>query len=182
LLERDAHDSNGHHDFGQDIIPALVSGRASALSGARAHVHAHNFADSCVNMVGTQPYWRDVGTLDSYWEANMDLTHVTPDLNLYDVAWPQPSRQLQRPPAKFVFDDDGRRGLAVDSLPAFGARCSFATCGWANAPSWTNASCCPMWSSVVTLGSGEPSLTSVVFFRTALPRALIPTPIEHDST
>jgi glucose-1-phosphate adenylyltransferase len=120
LLERDAHDSNGHHDFGQDIIPALVSGRASALSGARAHVHVHNFADSCVNMVGTQPYWRDVGTLDSYWEANMDLTHVTPDLNLYDVAWPQPSRQLQRPPAKFVFDEDGRRGLAVDSLVSGG--------------------------------------------------------------
>jgi glucose-1-phosphate adenylyltransferase len=71
-------------------------------------------------MVGSTPYWRDVGTLDSYWEANMDLTHVTPDLNLYDEAWPQPSRQLQRAPAKFVFDDEGRRGMAVDSLVAGG--------------------------------------------------------------
>jgi glucose-1-phosphate adenylyltransferase len=62
------------------------------------------------------PYWRDVGTLDAYWEANLDLTRVVPDLNLYDLDWPIWTYQAQLPPAKFVFDDDGRRGMAVDSL------------------------------------------------------------------
>jgi glucose-1-phosphate adenylyltransferase len=79
-------------------------------------VHAHRFENSCVNMVGDRPYWRDVGTLDAYWEANLDLTHVVPELNLYDEAWPMLGRQPHRPPAKFVFDDAGRRGVAVDSL------------------------------------------------------------------
>jgi glucose-1-phosphate adenylyltransferase len=67
-------------------------------------------------MVGDRPYWRDVGTLDAYWEANLDLTHVQPELNLYDEAWPMLGRQPHRPPAKFVFDDVGRRGSAVESL------------------------------------------------------------------
>jgi glucose-1-phosphate adenylyltransferase len=119
-LERDAADPASSHDFGKDIIPALVSGAASTRGGERAKVCAHRFADSCVNMVGGKPYWRDVGTLDSYWEANLDLTHVTPELNLYDAAWPQPSRQIQRAPAKFVLDDGHRRGMAVDSLVAGG--------------------------------------------------------------
>jgi glucose-1-phosphate adenylyltransferase len=106
-LERDAADTASSHDFGKDLIPRLVHS---------AHVHAHRFENSCVNMVGDRPYWRDVGTLDAYWEANLDLTHVVPELNLYDEAWPMLGRQPHRPPAKFVFDDAGRRGVAVDSL------------------------------------------------------------------
>jgi glucose-1-phosphate adenylyltransferase len=90
-------------------------------------VVAHRFADSCVNMVGDKPYWRDVGTLDAYWEANMDLTHVVPELNLYDDDWPILSLQRQLPPAKFVFDDDERRGLAIDSLVSGGCIVSGAT-------------------------------------------------------
>ncbi len=110
-LERDAADPASSHDFGKDLIPRLVHS---------AHVHAHRFENSCVNMVGDRPYWRDVGTLDAYWEANLDLTHVVPELNLYDEAWPMLGRQPHRPPAKFVFDDAGRRGIAVDSLVSDG--------------------------------------------------------------
>jgi len=107
-LIRDAEDRASSHDFGKDIIPRLVR------SGMP--IHAHSFRDSCVNMSNGLPYWRDVGTLDAYWEANMDLTHVVPSLNLYDLDWPIWTYQEQLPPAKFVFDDDGRRGMAVDSL------------------------------------------------------------------
>ena len=98
-------------DFGRDVIPGVLG---------KAKVFAHHFADSCVNMVGAQPYWRDVGTLDAFWEANLDLTHVVPELNLYDESWPVLGRQPTRPPAKFVFDDAGRRGMAVDSLVSGG--------------------------------------------------------------
>jgi glucose-1-phosphate adenylyltransferase len=111
LLERDAADPNSNHDFGRDVIPGVLG---------KAKVFAHHFADSCVNMVGAQPYWRDVGTLDAFWEANIDLTHVVPELNLYDESWPVLGRQPTRPPAKFVFDDAGRRGMAVDSLVSGG--------------------------------------------------------------
>ncbi len=111
-LIRDADDSSSSHDFGKDIIPSLVR------SGMR--LHAHMFRDSCVNMSRGIPYWRDVGTLDAYWEANMELTRVVPDLNLYDLDWPIWTHQEQLPPAKFVFDDDGRRGMAVDSLVSGG--------------------------------------------------------------
>ena len=83
-------------------------------------MHAHYFRDSCVNVSNGAPYWRDVGTLDAYWEANMELTRVVPDLNLYDLDWPIWTYQEQLPPAKFVFDDDGRRGMAVDSLVSGG--------------------------------------------------------------
>ena len=110
-LELDAADPESSHDFGRDLIPHLVG---------RHRLHAHRFAQSCVNMVGDRPYWRDVGTLDAYWEANLDLTHVVPELNLYDEAWPMLGRQPHRPPAKFVFDDAGRRGIAVDSLVSDG--------------------------------------------------------------
>ena len=110
-VELDAADPNSSHDFGKDIIPRLVHS---------ARVYAHRFEDSCVNMVGDRPYWRDVGTLDAYWEANLDLTQVVPELNLYDEAWPMLGRQPHRPPAKFVFDDTGRRGIAVDSLVSGG--------------------------------------------------------------
>jgi glucose-1-phosphate adenylyltransferase len=110
-LARDAADPASSHDFGHDLVPWLVG---------RARVFAHRFESSCVNMVGDRPYWRDVGTLDAYWEANIDLTHVVPELNLYDEAWPMLGRQPHRPPAKFVFDEPGRRGVAVDSLVSGG--------------------------------------------------------------
>jgi glucose-1-phosphate adenylyltransferase len=110
-LELDAADPASSHDFGKDLIPRLVH---------TARVYAHHFEDSCVNMVGDRPYWRDVGTLDAYWEANLDLTQVVPELNLYDEAWPMLGRQPHRPPAKFVFDDLDRRGIAVDALVSDG--------------------------------------------------------------
>ena len=110
-LTRDAADVRSRHDFGRDILPGIVS---------RSQVRAHDFALSCVNMVEGRPYWRDVGTLDAYWEANMDLARPLPELNLYDDAWPIRGFQPQLPPAKFVFDEDGRRGMAVDSLVSSG--------------------------------------------------------------
>lgn len=118
-LRRDANDRESSHDFGKDVIPFLVS------QGAR--VYAHRFADSCVNMNDERPYWRDVGTVDAYWEANLELTRVTPDLNLYDADWPIWTYQEQLPPAKFVFDDDDRRGQAIDSLTSGGCIISGAT-------------------------------------------------------
>ena len=109
---RDADDPESSHDFGRDVIPRLV--------GCGARIHAHDFADSCVNMSNGAPYWRDVGTIDSFWEANLALTAVVPELNLYDEDWPIWTYQEQLPPAKFVFDDDNWRGMAVDSLVASG--------------------------------------------------------------
>jgi glucose-1-phosphate adenylyltransferase len=73
------------------------------------------------------PYWRDVGTIDAYWEANVALTHVVPELNLYDQDWPIWTYQEQLPPAKFVFDDEGRRGTAIDSIVASGCIISGST-------------------------------------------------------
>ncbi len=110
-LMRDAADPQSKHDFGNDIIPWLVP---------RHRVYAHRFEDSCVGDDGLQPYWRDVGTIDAYWEANMEMTKVIPDLNLYDKNWPIWTYQEQLPPAKFVFDDEDRRGTAVDSLVSGG--------------------------------------------------------------
>ena len=111
-LIRDHDDPHSSHDFGKDIIPHCVD---------RYRVFAHNFVNSCVGMDETGiPYWRDAGTIDAYWEANMELTKVTPELNLYDDEWPIWTHQEQLPPAKFVFDDDGRRGMAVDSLVSGG--------------------------------------------------------------
>lgn len=111
-LIRDADDPNSSHDFGKDIIPHLVE---------KYRVYAQSFEHSCVGMGDDQiPYWRDVGTIDSYWEGNMELTKVIPDLNMYDQEWPIWTHQEQLPPAKFVFDEDGRRGMAVDSLVSGG--------------------------------------------------------------
>jgi len=110
-VSRDTDDPSSSHDFGKDIIPHLVP---------RYRVFAQRFQDSCVGMNDNRPYWRDVGTVDAYWEANIDLVHVTPDLNLYEEEWPIWTFQEQLPPAKFVFDDDGRRGMAVDSMVSGG--------------------------------------------------------------
>ncbi|BBI99567.1 glucose-1-phosphate adenylyltransferase [Ferrigenium kumadai] len=107
-LIRDADDPNSSHDFGKDMIPYLVN---------KHRVFAQSFDHSCVGMGDDKiPYWRDVGTIDSYWAANMELTRVIPDLNMYDQEWPIWTHQEQLPPAKFVFDEDERRGTAIDSL------------------------------------------------------------------
>ena len=88
---------------------------------ARGDAIAHPFDDSCVKTSPEAPcYWRDVGTVDAYWATNIDLTAPTPELDLYDREWPIWTYQDTLPPAKFVFDDDGRRGMAVDSLVAGG--------------------------------------------------------------
>jgi len=110
-LIRDHDEGDSSHDFGKDLIPYLFP---------RHRVYAHRFFDSCVNMASGMPYWRDVGTIDAYWEANLDLTHITPDLNLYDEEWPIWTHQEQLPPAKFVFDDNDRRGQALDSMVSGG--------------------------------------------------------------
>jgi len=112
LLERDATLLGSDHDFGKDLIPGLV--------GTHKLV-AHRFQESCVMDGGAEEaYWRDVGTIDAYWEANIDLCTVTPALNMYDNDWTIWTDQVQSPPAKFVFDADNRRGMAVDSLVSGG--------------------------------------------------------------
>ena len=118
-LIRDADDPHSSHDFGKDLIPYMVH---------KYRVFAQNFEQSCVGMKdGKDAYWRDVGTIDSYWEANMELTKVVPDLNMYDQEWPIWTYQEQLPPAKFVFDDDDRRGMAIDSLVSGGCIISGST-------------------------------------------------------
>ncbi len=109
VLERDAADDRSHHDTGGDIIPELVRrGRARAYDFALNEVPGATERD--------RGYWRDVGTLDAYYEAHMDLISVHPVFNLYNRAWPIYSWHEPQPPAKFVFDDDDRRGVAVDAL------------------------------------------------------------------
>ena len=111
-LERDAANPTSSRDFGKDIIPGLIQ---------RAKVVAHRFQDSAVMPPGArEPYWRDVGTVDAYWEANLDLTSITPELDLYDDDWPIWTYHAQKPAAKFVFDNDDRRGMAVDSVVSAG--------------------------------------------------------------
>jgi len=118
-LKRDVADPNSSRDFGKDIIPYLVrEGKAVA----------HHYSRSCVRTRGqTHSYWRDVGTLDAYWAANMDLTDIVPELDLYDQDWPIWTFAEITPPAKFVHDDDGRRGQAVSSLVSGGCIISGAS-------------------------------------------------------
>jgi len=105
VLEEDAARVESQHDFGKNIIPALCGS---------APVYSYRFYDE--NKKASK-YWRDIGTLDAYFEANMDLCHVNPDFNLYDPEWPLRTYQPQTPPAKFVFAEEGRRsGLALDSV------------------------------------------------------------------
>jgi glucose-1-phosphate adenylyltransferase len=106
-LIRDADDPKSEHDFGKNVIPQIIS---------KYRVFAHRFTDSCIGRENQTYYWRDVGTVDAYWEANMEMTKVTPELNLYDADWPIWTYQEQLPPAKFVFNTDERRGMATDSL------------------------------------------------------------------
>ena len=107
-LRRDNLDPASEHDFGKDILPRAVQ---------QDRVYAAPFRDP---KTGARAYWRDVGTLDSYWAANMELIGVVPELDLFDTQWPIRTHQVQAPPAKFVFDDEGRRGMAVDSMVANG--------------------------------------------------------------
>jgi glucose-1-phosphate adenylyltransferase len=111
-LERDHHDVSSSHDFGKDVIPHLVN---------RGLAVAHSFEESCVKTTPeAEAYWRDVGTIDSYWSANLDLVSPVPSLDIYDPNWPVWTYQQQLPPAKFIFDDDDRRGMAVDSMVSGG--------------------------------------------------------------
>jgi glucose-1-phosphate adenylyltransferase len=114
-LIKDAEVPGSTRDFGHDIIPAVIDDHV---------VNAYPF----LNLQGEQSYWRDVGTIDAYWSANMELIGVNPDLNLYDTTWPIWTYQAQNPPAKFIFDDDdNRRGQAIDSMVAGGCIVSGAT-------------------------------------------------------
>ncbi|SMC77891.1 glucose-1-phosphate adenylyltransferase [Primorskyibacter flagellatus] len=108
LLIRDSEDSNSSHDFGHDLIPDIVkNGKAMA----------HLFSDSCITSgLEEEPYWRDVGTIDAFWSANIDLTDFTPKLDIYDNSWPIWTYSEITPPAKFIHDEADRRGLAVSSL------------------------------------------------------------------
>jgi glucose-1-phosphate adenylyltransferase len=105
---KDADTPGTNHDFGRNIIPSII---------ADYHIHAYPFRDP---KTGEQAYWRDVGTLDSFWEANMELVSVTPQLNLYDAKWSIHTNQSQSPPCKFVFDEPGRRGEAIQSMVSGG--------------------------------------------------------------
>ena len=107
-LKRDAADPDSSHDFGRNIIPYIVR---------HGHAVAHRFRHSCVRSAhDAEIYWRDVGTVDAYWEANIDLTDPVPGLDLYDRDWPIWTYGEITPPAKFVHNDDERRGKATDSL------------------------------------------------------------------
>jgi len=111
LLTRDAEDENSSHDFGTDLIPDIVkNGKAMA----------HRFDDSCVRAEGREAYWRDVGTVDAFWQANIDLTNFDPELNLWDRDWPIWTYSESAPPAKFIHDEKDRRGSAVSSMVSGG--------------------------------------------------------------
>ena len=107
-LVKDAKNPDSSHDFGHDIIPACIE-------KCRIFAYPYRNSDGL-----SQAYWRDVGTVDAYWEANIELIGVTPELNLYDKVWPVWTSPIQLPPAKFIFNDEGRRGMAVDSMVSAG--------------------------------------------------------------
>jgi len=112
LLNADAKQEKSHHDFGKDILPKLAG---------NAPIYAYNFESNRIpGEEDSAPYWRDVGTIDAYYEANMDLNHVKPELNLYNREWPVRSTSYPDPPAKFVFDENNRRGEALDSIVSGG--------------------------------------------------------------
>ena len=111
LLQKDAGDPNSSHDFGGDLIPEIVkNGKAVA----------HRFTDSCVRAEGAPAYWKDVGTVDAFWESNIDLTNFTPELDLWDRQWPIWTYSESVPPAKFIHDERDRRGMAISSMVSGG--------------------------------------------------------------
>ena len=113
LLKEDALNPESHHDFGKDILPKLAG---------QGRMFAYNFQTNRIpgEPADSEPYWRDVGTIDAYYEANMDLRYVSPALNLYNREWPLRSTSYSDPPAKFTFDDANRRGQAIDSIVSGG--------------------------------------------------------------
>jgi glucose-1-phosphate adenylyltransferase len=113
-LYADAQNVKSSHDFGRDILPSLIG---------RADMYAYDFQTNRIpgDPIGAPVYWRDVGTLDAYYEASMDLRAVSPELNLYNRQWPLRTAGYSDAPAKFVFDEDGRRGMAIDSIVAGGS-------------------------------------------------------------
>ncbi|MCH2094166.1 MAG: glucose-1-phosphate adenylyltransferase [Rhodobacteraceae bacterium] len=170
LLRDDAARPDTEHDFGKDIIPRLVrEGRAMA----------HAFSKSCV-LSGdqTQPYWRDVGTVDAFWKANLDLTDFEPELDLYDQNWPIWSYSEISPPAKFVHNEDGRRGMAVNSLVSGGCvvsgakldRCLLFTGVRANSYSELNN---VVALPYVDIGRGAQLSNAVVDRGVQIPRGLV---------
>lgn len=118
-LRSDAEDENSSHDFGKDLIPYFVG---------RCTVKAHHFSKSSIkNDNYEMPYWRDVGTLTAYWESNMDLTRLVPELDLYDESWPIRTAQYQRPAAKFNYNYEERIGTALNSVVSAGCIVSGST-------------------------------------------------------
>jgi glucose-1-phosphate adenylyltransferase len=112
LLDADIANPDSSHDFGKDVIPRVV---------AEGRAVAHPFSMSCVSSTpDAAPYWRDVGTIDAFWEANLDLASVTPELDIYDTNWPIWTSQRQLPPAKFVQDADGKHGQAINTMVSGG--------------------------------------------------------------
>ena len=109
LLTDDAADESSAHDFGKNVLPEAIDGNRQ--------VFAYPFQDVKTR---AQSYWRDVGTIDAYYDANLELVHVRPELNIYDEDWPIWTYQVQQPPAKFILDEDGRRGMAVNSMVSGG--------------------------------------------------------------
>ena len=124
LLLKDAQDPNSTNDFGGDLIPEIVkTGKAMA----------HRFDDSCVRQEGAPAYWKDVGTVDAFWQAHIDLTNFTPELDLWDKDWPIWTYNEAVPPAKFIHDESDRRGMAISSMISGGAlfrapRCAILCC------------------------------------------------------
>ena len=111
LLQKDALNPNSSNDFGNDLIPHIVeTGKAMA----------HRFDESCVRADGSPAYWKDVGTVDAFWEAHIDMTSFTPELDLWDEAWPIWTYNESVPPAKFIHNENGRRGMAISSMIAGG--------------------------------------------------------------
>jgi glucose-1-phosphate adenylyltransferase len=109
VLAADAADESSAHDFGKNVLPTAIAGNRQ--------VFAYPFQDVKTR---AQSYWRDVGTLDAYFDANLELVHVRPELNIYDQDWPIWTYQVQQPPAKFILDEDGRRGAAINSMVSGG--------------------------------------------------------------
>jgi glucose-1-phosphate adenylyltransferase len=109
MLTEDAADETSAHDFGKDILPKAIS--------SNLQVFAYPFQDVKTR---AQSYWRDVGTIDAYYDASLELVHVKPELNIYDQDWPIWTYQVQQPPAKFILDEDGRRGVAINSMVSGG--------------------------------------------------------------
>jgi glucose-1-phosphate adenylyltransferase len=111
ILLKDSSNANSSHDFGNDLIPEIVRNGLAI---------AHKFDDSCGRSEGAPSYWRDVGTVDAFWSANIDLTNFTPELNLWDKQWPIWTYLESTPPAKFIHDEEDRRGTAISSMVSGG--------------------------------------------------------------